>query len=77
MGVGGGVRGVGAGQRAHQSVLGVAIVGVAVLTDDRLQPQGVGVAHRYLGDVETGREAHALYRRWQERKGTAWGRNNQ
>lgn len=68
---------MGAGQRAHQSVLGVAIVGVAVLTDDRLQPQGVGVAHRYLGDVETGREAHALYRRWQERKGTAWGRNNQ
>lgn len=40
---------MGAGQRAHQSVLGVAIVGVAVLTDDRLQPQGVGVAHRYLG----------------------------
>ena len=77
MGVGGWVRGGGAGQRVHQSVLGVAIVGVAVLTDDRLQPQGVGVADRYLGGSETGRETHALYGRWQEQKGAAWGRNHQ
>lgn len=45
-------------------MLGVAVVGVAVLIDDRLQPQGVGVAHYYLGGgeaLETGRETHTLY----------------
>lgn len=34
---------------AHQPVLGISVVGVAILIDDDLQPQGVGVAHHCLG----------------------------
>lgn len=36
------------GGAAHQSVLGVSVMGVAVLVDGHLQPQGVGVAHHCL-----------------------------
>ena len=59
-------------------MLRVAVVGVAVLIDARLQPQGVGVAHHYLGGRGggPGRETHALYKPSQEPKGAAWGRNH-
>lgn len=40
---------------AHQSVLDVPIVAVAILVDDSLQPQGVRVAHRHL---RRGQERH-------------------
>lgn len=36
------------GGATHQSVLGVSVIGVAVLVDGHLQPQGVGVAHHCL-----------------------------
>lgn len=42
---------------AHQPVLGVPFVGVAVFVDDGLKPQRVGIAHRCLGWVQEGHQA--------------------